>query len=49
MTLSPVFRSQTAVLLLQEQGVWERLAPDVQAQADAVRTLYADLREILGP
>ena len=49
MTLSPVFRSQTAVRLLQEQGVWERLAPDVQAQADAVRTLYADLREILGP
>lgn len=48
MTLSPVFRSQTAVRLLQEQGVWQRLAPDIQAQADAVRTLYADLREVLG-
>lgn len=48
MTLSPVFRSQTAVRLLQEQGVWRRLAPDVQAQADAVRTLYADLRQVLG-
>jgi len=48
MTLSPVFRSQTAVRLLEEQGVWQRLAPDIQAQADAVRTLYADLREVLG-
>ncbi|NJD18851.1 MAG: class 1 isoprenoid biosynthesis enzyme [Gemmatimonadetes bacterium] len=48
MTLSPVFRSQAAVRLLEEQGVWRRLAPDVQAQADAVRTLYADLREVLG-
>ncbi|HSG48619.1 MAG TPA: hypothetical protein VLA43_12440, partial [Longimicrobiales bacterium] len=48
MTLSPVFRSEAAVRLLEEQGVWRRLAPDVQAQADAVRTLYADLREVLG-
>jgi len=48
MTLSPVFRSQAAVRLLEEKGVWRRLAPDVQAQADAVRTLYADLREVLG-
>lgn len=48
MTLSPVFRSQAAVRLLEEQGVWRRLAPDVEAQADAVRTLYADLREVLG-
>jgi hypothetical protein len=48
MTLSPVFRSQAAVRLLEEQGVWRRLAPDVQAQAGAVRTLYADLREVLG-
>jgi hypothetical protein len=48
MTLSPVFRSPSAVRLLQQQGVWKRLAPDIQAQADAVRTLYADLREVLG-
>lgn len=48
MTLSPVFRSRAAVQLLEEQGVWDRLAPDVEAQADAVRTLYADLRQILG-
>lgn len=49
MTLSPVFRSASAVRLLQERGVWQRLAPDIEAQADAVRTLYADLREVLGP
>lgn len=48
MTLSPVFRSQAAVRLLEEQGVWRRLAPDVQAQSDAVRALYADLPEVLG-
>jgi hypothetical protein len=29
--------------------VWERLAPDIEAQADAVRLLYADVREVLGP
>lgn len=28
--------------------MWQRLAPDIEAQADAVRTLYADLREVLG-
>jgi hypothetical protein len=49
MTLSPVFRSPAAVRLLQEQGVWSRLAPDIQAQADAVRVLYADLPAVLGP
>jgi len=48
MTLSPVFRSQAAVRLLEEQGVWRHLAPDVAAQADAVRTLYGDLEEVLG-
>lgn len=48
MTLSPVFRSASAVRLLQERGVWQRLATDIEAQADAVRTLYADLREVLG-
>ena len=48
MTLSPVFRSQAAVQLLRDEGVWDRLAPDMEAQADAVRTLYADLREVLG-
>jgi hypothetical protein len=48
MTLSPVFRSLAAVRLLEEQGLWRRLVPDIEAQAAAVRTLYADLREVLG-
>ena len=48
MTLSPVFRSHAAVRLLDEHGVWARLAPDVAAQATAVRTLYAELPELLG-
>lgn len=48
MTLSPVFRSPAAVRLLEERGVWRRLGGDVQAQAEAVRTLYGDLREVIG-
>ncbi|TFH66108.1 MAG: hypothetical protein E4G90_05250 [Gemmatimonadales bacterium] len=48
MTLSPVFRSQEAVRLLAEQGVWGRLAGDMEAQADAVRRLYGDLEGLLG-
>ncbi|MFQ5535908.1 MAG: hypothetical protein ACE5GJ_00525 [Gemmatimonadota bacterium] len=49
MTLSPVFRSPAAVQLLKDQGMWRRLAPDMEAQADAVRMIYADLRQIIGP
>jgi len=48
MTLSPVFRSPSAVLLLKEQGVWDRLAADMEAQATAVRQVHEDLRGILG-
>jgi hypothetical protein len=48
MTLSPVFRSPTAVRLLERQGVWRRLAPDIEAQAEAVRVLYADFHQVLG-
>jgi hypothetical protein len=48
MTLSPVFRSQDAVALLAERGVWSRLAEDMEAQADAVRVVYRDLEGILG-
>lgn len=47
MTLSPVFRSPSAVRLLEEQGVWGRLSEDIEAQANAVRVLYADLRQVL--
>ncbi|MBM4184270.1 MAG: class 1 isoprenoid biosynthesis enzyme [Gemmatimonadetes bacterium] len=48
MTLSPVFRSREAVALLEQQGVWARLAPDMGAQADAVRAVYGDLDVVLG-
>ncbi len=48
MTLSPVFRSAAAVQLLRDHGVWDRMAPDMEAQAEAVRTLQADLRQVLG-
>ena len=47
MTLSPVFRSQAAVQLLEERGVWARLAPELEAQARAVRAVYGDLAELL--
>jgi hypothetical protein len=48
MTLSPVFRSAKAVELLAERGVWEGLAPDMEAQADAVRRVYTDLDGVIG-
>lgn len=48
MTLSPVFRSREAVRLLADEGVWTRLAPDMEAQADAVRVVYTDLDAVLG-
>ena len=47
MTLSPVFRSQHAVRLLEEHGVWTRLEGDVEAQAEAVRIVQADLRTLI--
>jgi hypothetical protein len=48
MTLSPVFRSPKAVQLLAEQGVWKQLAPEMEAQAEAVRRVYADLTDLIG-
>lgn len=47
MTLSPVFRSESAVRLLADQGVWERLAPDMEAQAVAVRRLHSDFEGLI--
>ena len=47
MTLSPVFRSQDAVRLLEKHGVWTRLGSDVEAQAEAVRIVQADLRTLI--
>jgi hypothetical protein len=49
MTLSPVFRSPEAVRLLEEEGVWERLGPAMEAQARAVDTLYGDLGNLFAP
>ena len=49
MTLSPVFRSQDAVRLLQEEGIWDRLAPAIADQARAVATVHEDLDAILAP
>ncbi len=48
MTLSPVFRSREAVRLLAEEGVWKRLAPDMEAQARAVRLVREDFEGVLG-
>ena len=48
MTLSPVFRSQDAVRLLAKQGLWARLGGDMEAQAEAIRVVHADLEMILG-
>jgi geranylgeranyl pyrophosphate synthase len=47
MTLSPVFRSPDAVRLLEEKGVWEGLAPSMEAQARAVNALYRDLDDLM--
>lgn len=49
MTLSPVFRSPEAVRLLEENGVWDRLGPALEAQARAVNTLYQDLGNLMAP
>ncbi|MEM7418069.1 MAG: hypothetical protein AAF389_21450 [Gemmatimonadota bacterium] len=48
MTLSPVFRSDRAVRLLAEHGVWERLGTDMEAQGRAVRQVFEDLESIIG-
>lgn len=47
MTLSPVFRSETAVRLLDEHGIWERLGPTLAMQSEAVAAVHADLDHII--
>ncbi len=49
MTLSPVFRSESAVRLLREEGIWEQLAPAIASQARAVRTIHEDLGHLVDP
>ena len=48
MTLSPVFRSEKAVRLLEEHGLWDRLSPALATQIEAVQTIHADLGEVIG-
>lgn len=47
MTLSPVFRSPDAVRLLREEGVWDRLRPDIAGQARAVEMLHGQLETLI--
>jgi hypothetical protein len=47
MTLSPVFRSPSAVRLLQEEGIWDRLSAAIGSQAEAVTAIHGDLEELL--
>ncbi len=47
MTLSPVFRSPSAVRLLQEEGIWDHLAPAIRSQAEAVAAIHGDLTQLL--
>lgn len=47
MTLSPVFRSDAAVRLLREEGIWDMLAPAIASQGRAVRTIHEDLSELV--
>ena len=48
MTLSPVFRSEQAVQMLQEHGIWERFVPTVARQLEAVQTIHDDLAQVIG-
>ena len=47
MTLSPVFRSPEAVQVLRAEGVWSRLGPSAQGQADAIANVRQDLLLVL--
>ncbi len=49
MTLSPVFRSESALALLREEGIWQRLEPAILAQVRAVHRIHGDLRELVDP
>lgn len=48
MTLSPVFRSQQAVQLLEQHGIWQRLAPALARQAEAVARIHDNLACVIG-
>lgn len=48
MTLSPVFRSESSVRLLEQEGIWARLSGALDDQVRAVRTVHSDLPGLLG-
>jgi hypothetical protein len=48
MTLSPVFRSEEAVRLLRDQGIWDRLAPTLALQIQSVGDVHAALERVIG-
>lgn len=47
MTLSPVFRSESAVRLLHDEGIWTRLAPAVASQTRGLRRVLEDLDGVI--
>ncbi|HOE96595.1 MAG TPA: class 1 isoprenoid biosynthesis enzyme [Candidatus Sumerlaeota bacterium] len=47
MTLSPVFRSERAVRLLEEHGIWGRLSSAAAQQAEGVQWVAAELGELI--
>jgi hypothetical protein len=47
MTLSPVFRSEEAVRILESEGIWRQLDPAAIGQAHAVATVKRDLLKVL--
>ena len=49
MTLSPIFRSSDAVDLLEREGIWDKLAPELDAQMAANSAVIADFKTLIDP
>lgn len=49
MTLSPIFRSSDAVDLLEREGIWDKLAPELDAQIAANSAILADFKTLIDP
>jgi hypothetical protein len=47
MTLSPVFRSEEAVRILEGEGIWNRLRPAARGQALAIANVRRDLPNVI--
>jgi hypothetical protein len=48
MTLSPVFRSEKAVEILGDKGIWDQFEPAMVRQAAAVDLVHNDLLNVIG-